>query len=924
MINKLKTGIKLYYTDNTHKVYFGEYDKILREGEDLQAIKKWRIGKFSAESNDKIRQTDGKIFIDFSLTVLCAEGVAGFGILYAYDTGEEFENTEYFMPSCWYGNNRLLMDGSNKFPFDGKIGGGAVDGISAPVVAAYVKRDKSCSYLVCGQTPMTTLADDGFSKKVLVDERLTVPSVGIRKIERMQTISLFYEYPGNTYHEQDYKFTTYRYRPAKLGANISGNFSVRVRCEEDFDGAFTSVWREIYDEIAVVNNDIDTDFARKALVDRVKRSAGVVNGVPQYMVFADHFVPESGFLYRNADMAYMMLLEGWRTDDRKTIDFALSVLDYQVEYRLAGQNQIFPFERSRAEGVQSVYSAWEFLKEQNIDKPKWLKFVKAEVSHFRKTDEFYSVPLLVRLGYIKDAEKKAEKIWSQNFSERLFFGGIVDFGGGKVCIDRESGLKGMEIMLSLYEATSEKKWLERAKACADYLETYENIQLFPYQTYGITGKEHYNVASLGNEHFKVNGISFISAGCRAGDIFHVAAIGLYYKLSRYLNDKHYYEFAVYVEQNSLQCIDLYNKAGKMSDYMYGSGLGFINEYYQLSNSGDPVGPSRGTAHNSDIAWCPFLFLYAWNQVKSLTGRYFLKENSRQEMYVNLSSFCNFSSKGEVYGDLNALADYDFHTAVKFEKDSVLEIDLSDKEADKIVLCGWTAYGEHDFEISFINKEGRCISQIKEYSEKLIYSHTIPQGTAMIRIVFFKSEILRQIQCFGNFDFRKICKINSESTAIASLYSPLGNDRVSYYLERDEKRYPLQYNNTTNEYQSDLEPYTCVKSADLYHTAKAYALVTEYRPESAGEFLLEILIRPYLFNGAQYPQSVFFSAEKDGTSLIDTEISFQKIQGERLTLKVHSDEKSIFRFILKSKNEDNTNCLLTNEILFLKGGKKNED
>ena len=30
MINKLKAVIKLYYTDNTHKVYFGEYDKIFR------------------------------------------------------------------------------------------------------------------------------------------------------------------------------------------------------------------------------------------------------------------------------------------------------------------------------------------------------------------------------------------------------------------------------------------------------------------------------------------------------------------------------------------------------------------------------------------------------------------------------------------------------------------------------------------------------------------------------------------------------------------------------------------------------------------------------------------------------------------------------------------------------------------------------
>ena len=185
--------------------------------------------------------------------------------------------------------------------------------------------------------------------------------------------------------------------------------------------------------------------------------------------------------------------------------------------------------------------------------------------------------------------------------------------------------------MTLYECTREAKWIERAAFCADYLETYQVLRIDGYAALDIDGNEHFNMAAIGNETLRCNGLSYISANCNGTDVFNVLAVPLYYKLSILTGDKHYFDYAKLLERNALEYIDLNNKAGALCDVMYGTGIGFMNEYYQLAVSDDSAGPYTGTAHDANIAWMPFAVLSSQRDIAALTGKPFLSENKRKEI-----------------------------------------------------------------------------------------------------------------------------------------------------------------------------------------------------------------------------------------------------------------------------------------------------
>jgi hypothetical protein len=63
----------------------------------------------------------------------------------------------------------------------------------------------------------------------------------------------------------------------------------------------------------------------------------------------------------------------------------------------------------------------------------------------------------------------AEYVWENWGSRGLYAGGTSD---NPNYADKEAGMLSIEAFLSLYESTKEQKWLERAKAAADFTETW--------------------------------------------------------------------------------------------------------------------------------------------------------------------------------------------------------------------------------------------------------------------------------------------------------------------------------------------------------------------------------------------------------------------------------------------------------------------
>lgn len=127
---------------------------------------------------------------------------------------------------------------------------------------------------------------------VVIDGRITLPGIGFSKGEEL---ALVYQFPATSYHIAGEKRTIFYYLPAEEGMRIEGRFCVRAFPCESYHGCLKKVWRDAYDKYAVINENVDTSTARKALLRYIAGSYGVVNGIPQYMTNVDHFTHESGF-----------------------------------------------------------------------------------------------------------------------------------------------------------------------------------------------------------------------------------------------------------------------------------------------------------------------------------------------------------------------------------------------------------------------------------------------------------------------------------------------------------------------------------------------------------------------------------------------------------------------------------------------------
>ncbi len=905
-IENLRCGIKFHTADGRDKVIFRPYDEISeREGHfegKLSLLDE--AGKFVFF--DKITPVGEGFSVECSCLVeKLAPFVTGIGLSAGATLAEAYGDLQFFMPSAWYGEKRFFEGKSNKFPMIDGVAGGGVDGIGAPVCAAFSLKNK-LAYSVEAEDPGydAPLPKTG---DVVIDGRITLPGIGFSKGEEL---ALVYQFPATSYHIAGEKRTIFYYLPAEEGMRIEGRFCVRAFPCESYHGCLKKVWRDAYDKYAVINENVDTSTARKALLRYIAGSYGVVNGIPQYMTNVDHFTHESGFLYRNADLALLMLEYGEKEGRKDIVDDALSVLTSQVEKEYAGGNQVFEFERSRAEGVHCILKAYRYLKKRGDEKREWLAFAEREAKHFLNTEEYFSVPLLCDLGIIKAAEEKAEKIWKK-FSDMNFYGGVVDFLAEPV-LDRESGYIGLYDFLTLYECTREAKWIERAAFCADYLETYQVLRIDGYAALDIDGNEHFNMAAIGNETLRCNGLSYISANCNGTDVFNVLAVPLYYKLSILTGDKHYFDYAKLLERNALEYIDLNNKAGALCDVMYGTGIGFMNEYYQLAVSDDSAGPYTGTAHDANIAWMPFAVLSSQRDIAALTGKPFLSENKRKEMRQNFSFECDFSGREERKIDLTC---GDFYRRTHFSAGERLEIVLP-READEIVFAHGEKYIVYRYKLEFFGDK----EQLKEvFSDKCarFTSFSVPSGCDKIVMICESPVVLRQIQIFGEAPteniFRKPKRPKEGLYLNGADYSSLQESLApwSYFAKADGEYISLVYDDVKNAWRFEGDEYLCVKSGCLVHPGASVSAVTVFTAPKSGIYAVRRYLSPAQYLD-RFGAEVVCSVYREDNLIEERVFKLEREASEEVRFETLLEEGEKLYFEVAAKN-GNSHCFLSDEI-----------
>lgn len=687
--------------------------------------------------------------------------------------------TKLFSPSCWYGSAENC-----KFPFLGEYAGGGVDSLSAPVAgiwhegSGFVLTD-----LTEGRRQTAEGDSDASESKNLVSSHFDFPSIGVRK---NKILALWYRYPAATYSFCGSGAVVNRFIDRK-----NCKFSFRVDRAEaySFEEFSKNAWRTAYKAFAKIDETIDISAALNAVINHTVNSYGERNGIAQFMVNADHFVPESGFLYRNADLAALLLSmkrEGFSvpiSDER-----CIRVTDEQVKREYAGKNQFFAFWRSRFEGVHSVYRAYRLLKNEGIEKKEWLGFVLGEAEIALSADECFSVPLLCELyrdmgekKYLSAARDKCEKVWNEYFSKGRFYGGIVDFIG-EPSLDKESGIAGMDAFLSLYAASGERENLERARRCADYTETYHQLQDIDLEPFGLDdGRFH--AAGKGNSHVSARGLGFIANTCAAGDIAGLLAAGRYAELSVLVADPHYADFARLLYRNVYLSVNLFDKAGSMADALYSSGAGFINEYIQMGISCDPVGLGRGMAHDSGIAWCPYTILKAALELRK--AGYTFSEHAK-ERYRELTAVSFTKGAESLFdGDFSTLFDGAGKTAeVSFGRRRLV---------DKIVFAFC-----HDDEACEITLscliEGKAVKTATAAHDKGFYEVvSVGVEADAIKFSFGAAKIiLKQVQIFGVDENKLISRNKADGVSFVELC--LGGQ-----TEFSAEGVKIPFNNGTNSY-----------------------------------------------------------------------------------------------------------------------------
>lgn len=655
-------GVAVAYDDidGVSETFYAHYFSVEKKDGGYEAKAQVTTEKGSIVSaTDFIVEADGKVSISRKIKV--EKGNAedlGFMSFFPMETvtAKKAEDYQWFSPANYYGNDDYTFTGvSGKSGFNGKHSMITADNMGAPLVMMY---DGNIGLSVLDKTAgmrETVAADMSIQTSwILVDERFNMPGIGISNVEREDGmhVQLVHAYPAYSYNYLSiHPFNAqYRMLPMKENLERTVGFEWTVGDYTSFTKASETTWREAYDDYAVVDKRYAATDVRDVLLRAVDASFGVANGIPQYMTKADHYEAESGFLYRNADLGWLMLAEGRRTMNPTYVDHALQVINTQVRLGRLDEGILFsdPLHRARAssDALTSLVRAYERELAYGEKHTDWISYLikRAEVrmTNGRWIDAQFLTELARVTGNKTYLDKSVELMEEEmiNHAKFRYTGGITNPAGDPF-IDREAGIIALDIYVNLYEQTGAEQWLAMAKQTAFFVESTHQLQAIMLDVYDCTGYENDALDGtptmqgwLGNGKIMPYGLSYIGGQCTSADISGVLAAPEYLRLYELTGDQHYLDFYQYITYNATLYVNMGDKVGLMDDMLHSSGLGFINEYVGLAVSGDKAVSRRGSVHDSTIAWCAFSILQNYER----TYNYLQKEGEADSHYVAVDDF----------------------------------------------------------------------------------------------------------------------------------------------------------------------------------------------------------------------------------------------------------------------------------------------
>ena len=388
---------------------------------------------------------------------------------------------------------------------------------------------------------------------------------------------------------------------------------------DSFGRMLRETWRQVYtrlkDRLFEVDNAQLYEHMMRFL-KKVTRQFGEAWGTPFVAQLPDFdpnsFSAEIGFVGQQAGIGYQLLRWGRLREDAEAVEKGLGILNFWAEHTMtdAGfprlwvhlsvhQDEPQPlWVRQIGDGLEAILDAYVFEKKRGIPHAGWLDYcvrtaewlvsVQNEDGSFYRSyhddgsccmDSKASTQCVVRFliqlylvtkqdRYLRAAERAGE--WSRvhQYEGFEYRGGPCDTSD---IMDKESGIYAMFAYIALYDISGDRKWLEAACGAADYTETFTFVWDFPvYNPYPAHPFNRYHISGQSN----------VSVGAPGGDIYMAACSYTYYRLWLMTGDRHYCDFAEFLNRNCKQANDVDGACGYRYTGLVNEGASFSEQEYR--------------------------------------------------------------------------------------------------------------------------------------------------------------------------------------------------------------------------------------------------------------------------------------------------------------------------------------------------------
>jgi hypothetical protein len=473
-------------------------------------------------------------------------------------------------------------------------------------------------------------------------------------------------YAGNTYPRGQVHTWRRRYHPIREGLIQQYRVQFRISNGEGFPQYYRNAWRWAYgvlnpaitrQDLAAIRHGIIDVLA--SLVETTDDRTGIPNftsAVPGHSWPANH-AAIMGFTGKNLEAAEFLLADSLADPDTQRaardrkdgLAIFNSFLRLKMNPPVAEGFDIRTGEpalaiprdhriylRSFGDDMKATLRAYRREKEHGFSHPDWLGWAQqfgdwllaqqqkeggfprawtpgtGEIVDPSPASTYNPIPFLVLLSqetgnnkYLNSAERAGDFAWSHGQSSGQFVGGTID---NPDVLDKEAGTLSTEAYLALFEATKDSKWLNYARASADYAETYIYLWNVPMPADDNDSLLHWK------KGVPTCGTQLIATGHSLVDDYMSFDVDEYAKLARWTGDQHYLAIAKFLLHDTKEMTAV---PGRVYDL---KGPGWQQEHWSFA-------PVRGFGLHR--GWLP------WVATSQLNGMIGLQEFD-PELYRQLS------------------------------------------------------------------------------------------------------------------------------------------------------------------------------------------------------------------------------------------------------------------------------------------------